>query len=660
MASSTLTPTPSSSSTPHSSCHDPLNIDRYLDYEQNYFPSPSLSPELNRSKLITASASSLSNASHPFASTPPSTQQTFNGPSHQYDDYKQQTGLPVGALANTFAVNQADPFSFVRNQQFLGIPSNNALFSLNTTDDYFDFNNSASLNSALSMTSDMDMDFPSPTQDPFFNSLDSASTDCVDPLAIGGQENSSSSQQSVPGNTIRAWPGMHQQQAALAKAQAEAQQKKQQAVAEQASKATLSSSRRSHGSTGRPPSDPIVEERISRLLNQMRHNSVASSNDDNSGSANASGNSSHGTRPRKDEEDMDDDERLLASEEGKKLSSKERRQLRNKVSARAFRSRRKGMVILTRARHWLTFPLEYIGQLEGEIAAKSAEADGLRVKNEELMAENARLSDLTRMLLSSPAFSTFLSDLSGNGVAPASSSPSGSKPQPSTVKVEATPVIRKDVNPHQLANQSIDARQDVAQIGMTLIPETTLDYGALESTSNAWTEGAMDFSLYDAQVFTITELPQGPAVDQPNPSILSGKSTYSATSYATSDESKHEIPVVERMPVPETDEPVPEETEMGRDDIDFDESDPAFALFANCPPRATSMMAPSVDDEPALFGTIELDKAFGRLELVIEDDQSDGVGSGDISPATMITWERLCSALEASSNRVASFLAHQS
>lgn len=42
---------------------------------------------------------------------------------------------------------------------------------------------------------------------------------------------------------------------------------------------------------------------------------------------------------------MDEDERLLASEEGKKLSSKERRQLRNKVSARAFRSRRKGMFI---------------------------------------------------------------------------------------------------------------------------------------------------------------------------------------------------------------------------------------------------------------------------------------------------------------------------
>lgn len=51
---------------------------------------------------------------------------------------------------------------------------------------------------------------------------------------------------------------------------------------------------------------------------------------------------SHSARMRKDEEDMDEDERLLASEEGKKLTSKERRQLRNKVSARAFRSRRKG------------------------------------------------------------------------------------------------------------------------------------------------------------------------------------------------------------------------------------------------------------------------------------------------------------------------------
>ncbi|KAF2860207.1 hypothetical protein K470DRAFT_77103 [Piedraia hortae CBS 480.64] len=44
----------------------------------------------------------------------------------------------------------------------------------------------------------------------------------------------------------------------------------------------------------------------------------------------------------KNEEPVDEDERLLKSEEGKKLTSLQRRQLRNKVSARAFRYRRKG------------------------------------------------------------------------------------------------------------------------------------------------------------------------------------------------------------------------------------------------------------------------------------------------------------------------------
>ena len=72
----------------------------------------------------------------------------------------------------------------------------------------------------------------------------------------------------------------------------------------------------------------------------MRNGSVASNGSDDVQRLGALG--GLGARPKKDEEDMDEDERLLASEEGKKLSSKERRQLRNKVSARAFRSRRKG------------------------------------------------------------------------------------------------------------------------------------------------------------------------------------------------------------------------------------------------------------------------------------------------------------------------------
>lgn len=45
-----------------------------------------------------------------------------------------------------------------------------------------------------------------------------------------------------------------------------------------------------------------------------------------------------------------EDEKILASEEGKRLNPRERRQLRNKVSARNFRVRRKGMS------SWLTIP----------------------------------------------------------------------------------------------------------------------------------------------------------------------------------------------------------------------------------------------------------------------------------------------------------------
>ena len=267
------------------------------------------------------------------------------------------------------------------------------------------------------------------------------------------------------------------------------------------------------------------------------------------------------------------------------------------------------------------------------------------------MAENTRLSDLTRMLLSSPAFSTFLSDLAGNGVVLPPSSSQASCPPP--VKTGPTPITRKDVNPHHVIKNEVEGRHETTEIGMALIPETNIDYGALDSTTNAWVEGAMDFSLYDAQVFTITEIPQGPAVDRIRPDIISGKSTYSATSYIDDDEPKQELPTVERRPILEKSESL-QESEKGRDDIEFDESDPVYTLFANC----TSHVAPTrTNDEPALFGTIEPDKAFSRLELVIEQQVDDGLG--EISAATMENFERLCSRLEAASNRIATLMPHQ-
>lgn len=198
-----------------------------------------------------------------------------------------------------------------------------ANFGISPTED-FEFDFGSNYNTSYY---DMDIDFGMSNQP---GSGQPADGEYVDPSAIGGQEAIVATPQ--PQAPKRAYPGMHQQQA-LAKARAEAQQQKEREAAAQKAAA-------SQGRIGRSPADPIVEERITRIINEMRHSSVASSKDEDAATRDQ-GAAAH-IRQKKEEEEMDEDERLLASEEGKKLSSKERRQLRNKVSARAFRSRRKG------------------------------------------------------------------------------------------------------------------------------------------------------------------------------------------------------------------------------------------------------------------------------------------------------------------------------
>ncbi|KAL1582193.1 hypothetical protein WHR41_09185 [Cladosporium halotolerans] len=91
---------------------------------------------------------------------------------------------------------------------------------------------------------------------------------------------------------------------------------------------------------------------------------------------------------------MSEDERFLASEEGKRLSSKERQRLRNKVSARAFRSRKK----------------EYISQLESGVALTTQDVINLRRENVALLSENERYRDLIRSLLRQPTFTLSLNN----------------------------------------------------------------------------------------------------------------------------------------------------------------------------------------------------------------------------------------------------------
>lgn len=308
---------------------DANDIDRYINFDQVTIPSPTFSPAPNRSKSITAPPSV---PSHQILPIQPSTQPAFAPPSHQYEAYSNLNGLPAGALFEAYSVNQANQASYGRVPSLYGNSMTDG-FGMDTNED-LDLASYGAYN-----TTDTDLNFNTAPQALLTQPVEGFGFDFIDPSAIGGQE---SPQVQQPPK--RAYPGMHQQQAALAKAQAEEKQKEAEAQRQkQAAASTMRpSASRSSGSTTRPTTDPVAEEKITQLLNQMRHNSVGSSNEGDATTPTPTGSGWHGSRTKKDEDDMDEDERLLASEEGKKLSSKERRQLRNKVSARAFRSRRKG------------------------------------------------------------------------------------------------------------------------------------------------------------------------------------------------------------------------------------------------------------------------------------------------------------------------------
>ena len=307
-----------------SNCVDSLDITQYINPESMSLPSPSISPKL--SSIESSTIATPTTSSQRFVTQP--AEQTFSGPSHQYEQYKQQSSLPVGAVANTFALIEAEHYPYGQDSYNMITPTDGFL-GMNMADDFIDFGTAPN-------QADVDMDFSSSSQ-----RMPVLSSTYINPAAVGGQEASPKPQpQSNSSQPMRAWPGMHQQAAMQAKAQAEAQaeaqaQRQQQQMRQQSVPRSHTPSHTRQGN-----SDPHVEESIARLLDGMRRSSVSSSRTgDHDGS---DGHYSHSARIKKDEEDMDEDERLLASEEGKKLSSKERRQLRNKVSARAFRSRRKG------------------------------------------------------------------------------------------------------------------------------------------------------------------------------------------------------------------------------------------------------------------------------------------------------------------------------
>lgn len=267
--------------------------------------------------------------------------------------------------------------------------------------------------------------------------------------------------------------------------------------------------------------------------------------------------------------------------------------------------------------------LEYIGQLEGEVAAKVQEANDLRAQNRQLMEENTRLSDLTRMLLSSQAFSGFLSELSQNGM-PAPTTAPASQPQPQPIK--------KDVNPHQVARQS---QNQQTHVGMTIIPESSVDFSMLDSTQPSnWNTG---FGMNSYQVCAVMELPEGPAIDT---SVLSGKK-----SFDTADSRAKDYPVLQFPPITKQygcDLPATQEN----DNVELDKA--GLTLFVD-QPRANSSLIVGQEPMSDLRSSHEL--------------SGTGLSVSSESESEEDRWaklENMCSTLNATCEHLSAHTSHMS
>lgn len=171
---------------------------------------------------------------------------------------------------------------------------------------------------------------------------------------------------------------------------------------------------------------------------------------------------------------------------------------------------------------------------------------------------------------------------------------------------------------------------------MNTIIEEELDFNSLEDNSN-WQTG-MDFNSAP-QVFAVTNIPEGPIIDV---NALASKPTVISD---VQPEGKDTVPAIKAAPVTKR----VEQQYLCDDSVEMDESDPAFALFADTPIKEL---------EPAyqVFGSISFEKATETFELN-SHEEGDSTSKNDVvSSSTMARFERLCSNLDSLSSRLESFV----
>ena len=243
---------------------------------------------------------------------------------------------------------------------------------------------------------------------------------------------------------------------------------------------------------------------------------------------------------------------------------------------------------------------------------KVQEANELRNQNRALIEENARSRAFIERLLRHQAFGPFLEDLvREEGItaqAPLATMPSSS-----------TPVVSAPAPaPFQ---QSFVSQAENTHVGMTMVPETQLDFSMLNinngsnNSNNSNTDWNMNngFNSYQPRVFAVTELPEGPA----NPldvSAMSGKglSTIFAVEDedASNEEAKLDHPVIE-LPV--------QFQQPSMAPVEDDDEDSEYDLYRASP--ATSAAPPAPFEN--LFTNPE--KVLGRFTLFVSNEAAEAL-----------------------------------
>lgn len=293
---------------------------------------------------------------------------------------------------------------------------------------------------------------------------------------------------------------------------------------------------------------------------------------------------------------------------------------------------------------------EYIGQLESEVAARTTESHELRLQNRALYEENSHLTDLARMLLSSPHFSTFLDDLNASGgsfPAPNQGQVSQQPPQqqqqqqqppplPSQPQPAAAPQQPVQSNPPKDVNSNPGPQdfpmQQNSDAGMVMVPNQGIDVSAMGLNNGGWNSG-IDMNYGNTPVFAVLDVPRGPAVDA---EMLSGKPSSVETYLPES--SKENIPCLDCPPPAE--ESKADVSGVTVPDFGLDESDSDFPLFD----------APVTGPSSPSFESARPEKESPMFELVVEGE----------AEAAAIRLKHLSRSMEGPFQRISRATAHLS